>query len=208
MEKIKKKYEVNDKNQVDKVKELLKDRKHVFVLIRRDGCPPCESTKPEWEEMSNIINADDNKYSKDELVVINFNEICLPDIKDEFGEVIGFPTMKYISKVNDIIESYEDSSIPVKDRKSQSFIDWIDSKLSKKGGGYDGNSYGVQELFENIKRKQRHSSSKGHPSLFSKFGKKNKTKTTKTKTKKTKRHTIRRRKSRKLRSKRNKKLRK
>jgi hypothetical protein len=61
-------------------------------------------------------------------VIIDANKDFMPFIK-MIGEVDGFPTLKYISNNGQKIETYEDSDIRTKDRSSDSFVNWVESKL-------------------------------------------------------------------------------
>ena len=115
----------SNKNIVD---ELIKQKKHVFVLIYMDGCGPCNATRPEWAKMSHILK---KQYKNDDdVAIIDINKNVLPFIKN-VGSVSGFPTMKYITDHGKTIESYEDSSVKSKDRSVDSFINWIESKILK-----------------------------------------------------------------------------
>ena len=46
------------------------------------------------------------------------------------GTIDGFPTIKYIGNYGKTVEQYEKSSITKKDRSINSFINWIESKIS------------------------------------------------------------------------------
>jgi hypothetical protein len=45
------------------------------------------------------------------------------------GAIEGYPTMKYIGNKGGKVEPYESSKIPVKDRSTESFIKWIETKI-------------------------------------------------------------------------------
>lgn len=143
-------FEVIDEPSSKIVNDIINNHPHTFILIRMNGCGPCEATVPEWKKMCKII---ENKKSKNsEIALINFEKSFLSNLND-VGEVNGFPTIKYINRHKKIIEPYEDSSIKVKNRSSKSFVDWVNSKLSKltkKGGG-------IHESAEKISLKQKHS---------------------------------------------------
>ena len=115
----------SNKNIVD---DLIKNKKHVFVLIYMDGCGPCNATRPEWAKMSHTLQ---KQYAgNNDVAIIDINKNVMPFIKN-LGGVSGFPTMKYITDHGKTIESYEDSSVKSKDRSVDSFINWIESKLLK-----------------------------------------------------------------------------
>ena len=116
------------KNNKNIVEEIIKQNKHVFVLIYMDGCGPCNATRPEWAKMSHTLK---KQYSgRNDVAIIDVNKNLLPLIKN-LGSVNGFPTMKYITNKGHTSENYEDSEIKTKDRSVDSFINWIESKIMK-----------------------------------------------------------------------------
>jgi len=118
----------DDTNTSKEVDDLIKNKKHVFILIYMEGCGPCNAARPEWSKMTSALN---HQYAKnDDVVIIDMNKDLLPYVKN-VGSVEGFPTMKYITNNGNTIESYEDSSIKNKDRSSDSFINWVESKILK-----------------------------------------------------------------------------
>jgi thiol-disulfide isomerase/thioredoxin len=101
--------------------------KHVFILIYMEGCGPCNATRPEWSKMAHTLQ---KQYSKNkDIVIIDINKDLLSSIKS-VGSINGFPTMKYITNKGYTVENYEDSSINKKDRSTDSFINWIESKIN------------------------------------------------------------------------------
>ena len=105
--------------------ELIKNNSHVFILVYMDGCGPCNATRPEWEKLEHILK--EQYANNDNLVIVDVNRNFLPKLKN-VGPIDGFPTMKYIK--NGKIETYENSSIGKKDRSTDSFINWIESKIN------------------------------------------------------------------------------
>lgn len=112
----------------DDVDDLIKNRKHVFVLVYMEGCGPCNATRPEWAKMCSALK---HQYANNkDVAIIDMNKDNLSSVK-HIGSVEGFPTMKYITNRGNTIEAYEDSSIKNKDRSSDSFVNWIESKILK-----------------------------------------------------------------------------
>ena len=136
------------KNLVD---DMIKGKKHVFILIYMEGCGPCNATRPEWSKMAQTLQ---KQYSKNkEIVIIDINKDLLPLIKN-VGSINGFPTMKYITNKGKTLENYEDSPIKNKDRSADSFINWVDAKVLK-GKIFSTNFTGPQHLYNRISKPRR-----------------------------------------------------
>lgn len=118
---------------------------HVFILIHRTGCPPCEATRPEWLKLENKLS---KKHKSDNNVLVadveeqymnglQPNEMLHPEdaedtvLKPYIGDVDGFPTMKLIKNNGNIKEPYESSNIRKKDRTLESFTEWIESNIKQ-----------------------------------------------------------------------------
>ena len=111
----------------------IKDGKRVFALIYMEGCGPCNSTRPEWKKLENILE-DDNLNNKDVLIV-DIDKDVLDKIKNIGSEPKGFPTIRYI--VGKTSEDFEDSDLndEYKSRTIDSFVKWIKGKTNKQQGG-------------------------------------------------------------------------
>ena len=114
--------------------EYVEKGKHIFVIFYLEGCGPCNATRPEWKKIEHAIK---NKYGKNENIVIaDVDQELLKEIKYLTAQPKGFPTIRYISNKGKTSEDYEDcTDIKDKDRKIDSFVKWIDSKMSKQKGG-------------------------------------------------------------------------
>lgn len=150
----------SDPNNAKKMNDIIKNTKHVFILVYMVGCGPCNATRPEWKKMCQII---ENKYSSNgNVAILDLDSKFMNEVKG-IGDVSGFPTMKYISNNGNKIESYEDSNIPNKKRSSDSFINWIDSKvlepISMTSSRFNKNksSLSAIDLSKKISSKQRNS---------------------------------------------------
>ena len=134
------------KNIVD---DMIKGKKHVFILIYMEGCGPCNATRPEWSKMAHTLQ---KQYSKNkDVVIIDINKDLLSSIKG-IGSIDGFPTMKYISNKGHTVENYEDSSIKNKDRSADSFINWVESKVLN-GKIFSTNFSGPQHVYKRLSKK-------------------------------------------------------
>jgi hypothetical protein len=116
----------SDPDTAKKINDIIKNTKHVFILVYMVGCGPCNATRPEWKKMCQAL---ENKYSSnDNVAILDLDSKFMNEVKG-IGDINGFPSMKYISNNGNKIELYEDSNIPDKKRTSDSFINWIDSKV-------------------------------------------------------------------------------
>jgi thiol-disulfide isomerase/thioredoxin len=105
---------------------FIRQGRRVFVLIYRDGCPPCIVTHPEWKKLKNVLKVDK------EVIIADINEKFLNKI-DCFGtkkiEILHYPTMIYISDKGQKHELYEG------DRTVDGFVKWINHTLKTKQTG-------------------------------------------------------------------------
>lgn len=143
----------SDPNTATKMNDIINNAKHVFILVYMVGCGPCNATRPEWKKMCQSL---ENKYSSNnDVAILDLDSKFMNEVK-KIGNVSGFPTMKYMTDKGNKVESYEDSNIPDKQRSSDSFIDWIESKVSKTMGKKNMRN-SVNDLSKLISAKQKHS---------------------------------------------------
>ena len=118
----------NSKSDVEQFNKYVEQGKHVFVLIFMVGCGPCSQTIPKWKHIENVLK---KQYANnDNIVIADINKDMSTFIK-HIGAIEGFPTMKYIGNKGEKVETYEESKIPVKDRSTDSFIKWIETKIDR-----------------------------------------------------------------------------
>jgi hypothetical protein len=100
----------------------------IFLLIFMEGCKPCDATRPEWSKIKNVLS---NELSKrNDIVVASIDYQLAEKLKNLKNMPHNFPTMRFIT--NGVSENYEDSNISGnKDRKIDSFIEWIKSKIGE-----------------------------------------------------------------------------
>ncbi len=116
----------NSKSDIEQFNKYVEQGKHVFVLIFMVGCGPCSETIPKWKHIETLLK---KKYgTNDDIVVADINKDMSSFIK-HIGAIEGYPTMKYIGNKGGKVEPYESSKIPVKDRSTESFIKWIETKI-------------------------------------------------------------------------------
>ena len=155
---------INSEKEVGKVNQLIKNGSNVFILVYMVGCGPCNATRPEWSKIESALK---NQYSKNnKLVIVDINKDYISKIKT-IGTIDGFPTIKYIGNYGKTVEPYEKSSITKKDRSINSFINWIESKISNTVSTTPTSS--VQHVYKRIlktahKNKSRHNKSRHNKS--------------------------------------------
>ena len=146
----------SDSKNAKKMDSIIKNANHVFILVYMVGCGPCNATRPEWKKMCKSL---ENKYSSN-------NDVAILDLDSKFmkevsviGDISGFPTMKYIGNNGKIVESYEDSDIPNKERISDSFITWVDSKVlnSKTINPFQNRQFSAYDLSKSLSSEQLNS---------------------------------------------------
>ena len=128
---------------IDRLNVYIKQGKQIFILFYMDGCGPCNETLPEWKKIRNILEKEYKENNN--IVVADVEQKQIVKLKNIPTQPKGFPTMIYISNYGKNVEEYENSKIERKDRKIDSFIEWIKSHTKKeKQSGGKGNQYGVK----------------------------------------------------------------
>jgi thiol-disulfide isomerase/thioredoxin len=124
---INKKNHKRNPNLIKKINSHLtnKDNK-LFILFFMEGCGPCNETRPEWSKLQNVLSEDFLK--KPDISIVSIDKDLFGNLKRIKREPNGFPTMRFITDSGNIEENYEDSDIPEKDRKIDSFVEWIKLK--------------------------------------------------------------------------------
>ena len=108
---------------ISKLQQMYSSGKPIFMLIRKDRCPPCEETKPHWMQIPN----NEEIKSKD-IVVADVEEQALSslDFMNPPVNVIGFPTMVHIKEKQ--IHPFEQG------RTVDAFVNWIKNSTFEKSG--------------------------------------------------------------------------
>jgi len=130
----------NNKTNIDNLNNIIHgDKKNkVFILYYMEGCGPCNSTRPEWEKIKNVLK--DINNSKD-IAIVDIDQVMSSKIKG-IKEPSGFPTIRFITNGGKEVENYEDSGLndSEKNRSIDSFVKWIQLKSGKQNGGLMINS--------------------------------------------------------------------
>jgi hypothetical protein len=127
--------EINKKNYdnslIDKLNEYLsnKDAKF-FILFYMEGCGPCNETRPEWSKLKNVLSND--FLDKEEIVIVSIDKDLYSKLKNANKEPRSFPTIRFMTDAGAKMQTYEDSEVSNKDRKIDSFVEWIKLKTGDK----------------------------------------------------------------------------
>jgi thiol-disulfide isomerase/thioredoxin len=139
--------EINRKNYnrglIEKLNKYLtnKDAK-IFILFYMEGCGPCNETRPEWSKLKNVLSND--ILNKEDVVIVSIDKDLYDKLENANKEPTSFPTIRFMTNAGEKMETYEDSEISNKDRKIDSFVEWIKLKTGendittseKNGGGF------------------------------------------------------------------------
>jgi hypothetical protein len=136
-----KNYNKNNNNpSIEELNNAISNGKHVFLLIYMEGCGPCNSTRPEWSKIKNVLH----KYKNDNNIYIADIDMGLID-KIKTRPPRGFPTLRYIKGKEE--EDFEDSAVKNKDREVDSFVEWIELKSGAQKVG--ANNYNIAKTRKN-----------------------------------------------------------
>jgi len=118
-------------NAIDTFNNDVGSGKHIFLFLFMDGCGPCNQTKPQWKKIQKMLKT--SHGNRNDVVVAAINQKLFENLKSAGKEPMGYPCLRYIKGPS--VEEYEDCEINNKDRSTESFINWIESKVQKQGGG-------------------------------------------------------------------------
>jgi len=123
----------NEKKQIiDEINNLINNDKKVFLFTYMDGCGPCNLTIPQWDNISKSDKLNDHLKHGDNVVTVRINKDLFPLLDNMGSEPGGFPSLRHVTK--DRVEEFEDWESPIKERSTDSFVEWIQDKISKKKG--------------------------------------------------------------------------
>ena len=105
---------------IDSLNQELYLGNHVFMLIYKNGCGPCNRAKPEWYALKSVL--EDKYKTRNDVAIVDVEAKHVPTIKD-IGIVSRVPTFKYIHKKTLRQEDY------VGGRSTNDLVKWIESKI-------------------------------------------------------------------------------
>jgi len=111
---------------ISRLQQIYSSGKPIFMLIRKDRCPPCEETKPHWMQIPK-----NEEIKPLDIVVADVEEQALNslDFMNPPVHVIGFPTMIHIKHKQ--IHPF------VQGRTVDAFVNWIKSKSTFKKSTFE-----------------------------------------------------------------------
>jgi thiol-disulfide isomerase/thioredoxin len=123
----KKNYNKGKMSLIDRLNNHLNNKGHkIFILFYMEGCGPCNQTRPEWSKLKNILS--NNFLNKKDIVIVSIDKDLYNKLVNIKNEPTSFPNIRFITDAGEKQEEYENSDISVKDRKIDSFIEWIKLK--------------------------------------------------------------------------------
>jgi thiol-disulfide isomerase/thioredoxin len=126
--------EINKKNYhnlIDKLNKYLSNKDaEIFIFFYMEGCGPCNETRPEWSKLKNVLSKD--FLNNENIVIVSIDKDLYGKLKHANKEPMSFPTIRFMTSAGEKMETYEDSEVSSKDRKIDSFIEWIKLKTSEK----------------------------------------------------------------------------
>jgi heme-degrading monooxygenase HmoA len=120
--------ETNHESLISEFNNDVKSGKHIFLFLFLDDCNPCNATKPKWTNIKKYLKKEHLK--NDDIVIAQINQKLFNNLNGVGSEPMGYPSLRYIKSPT--VEEYEDCNISNKDRSSESFAEWIKSKVSEK----------------------------------------------------------------------------
>jgi hypothetical protein len=118
-------------NEIENFNNHIGEGRHIFLFLFMDGCGPCNETKPKWKKIQKMIKQ--SHGNREDVVVAAINQKLFENLNNAGKEPMGYPCLRYIKGPS--VEEYEDSTVQNKDRTTESFINWIESKIQKQKGG-------------------------------------------------------------------------
>ena len=94
-----------------------------------EGCGPCNETRPEWSKLKNVLSKD--FLNNENIVIVSIDKDLYGKLKHANKEPMSFPTIRFMTNAGEKMETYEDSEVSSKDRKIDSFIEWIKLKTGE-----------------------------------------------------------------------------
>lgn len=150
--------EINKKNYhklIDKLNKHLsnKDSK-IFILFYMEGCGPCNETRPEWSKLKNVLS--NNILNNEDIVIVSIDKDLYSKLNHANKEPMSFPTIRFMTNAGENMQTYEDSEISNKDRKIDSFVEWIKLKTGEKDITKSEKSYNLTKKYNKTHKKNKY----------------------------------------------------
>jgi hypothetical protein len=142
--------EINKKNYhnlISKLENYMANKGNkIFILIYMEGCGPCNETRPEWSKLKNILS-----NQRKNIIVVSIDKDLVSKVNHIKEPPQSFPTMRYITNSGENIESYEQSDVSNKDRKIDSFVEWIKLKTGEENITKSENPHHIKRKTHKLK---------------------------------------------------------
>lgn len=120
----------NYNNLIEKLNNYLSNKNaKIFILFYMEGCGPCNETRPEWSKLQNVLS--NNYLNKEDVVIVSIDKDLYGKLKHANKEPMSFPTIRFMTNKGENMQTYEDSEVSNKDRKIDSFVEWIKLKTGE-----------------------------------------------------------------------------
>jgi thiol-disulfide isomerase/thioredoxin len=144
-----------DQSKISEIKKAIKEGKNIFILLHWKNCGHCQTMLPEWrnlQKQQNIAN---------DILIVDVEKDYMDALPKEVNvkNIVGYPTLRFIKK--DFMEDYEQSNITNKNRKLDSFVEWIKSKNQ-----YSSRQYGGKTRYKKRKVHKKTRKNKNIPKCF------------------------------------------
>jgi hypothetical protein len=109
-------------SKIQKVNEHVRNNKHIVIYFYKDGCPFCEKTTPQWDNLFNYLP------SINDLLLLRINKLLYEKLQSVGEKPMLYPHIRYIHGSH--IDTFKKEG---DERNSKSISIWIQQhNISKK----------------------------------------------------------------------------
>jgi len=108
-------------SKIQKVNEHVRNNKHIVIYFYKEGCPFCERTTPEWDNLINYLP------TINDLLLLRINKLFYEKLQSIGEKPMLYPHIRYIHGSH--IDTFKKEG---DERNSKNIAMWIQQHLSKK----------------------------------------------------------------------------